>query len=132
MDRHPPALADIEALAERALDAIPPELKQRWTLILGRSQEELPPLLERLGTIDSFMHDSEHSFECVRIAQISNDQVAPAHELTMPAGHIIEDHGVQTAFRKLLAHVRANITRAAADKNFAGHSVSRHEQTVRA
>jgi hypothetical protein len=44
---------------------IPRELKERWTLILGRTQEELPPLLERLGTIDSFMHDSEHSFECM-------------------------------------------------------------------
>ncbi len=44
---------------------IPPDLKERWTLVLGRSQEELPPLLERLGTIDSFMHDSEHSFDCM-------------------------------------------------------------------
>jgi hypothetical protein len=44
---------------------IPPELKENWKLILGRSQEELPPLLERLGTIDSFMHDSEHSFDCM-------------------------------------------------------------------
>ena len=44
---------------------IPQELKERWTLILGRSQEELPPLLGRLGTVDIFMHDSEHSFECM-------------------------------------------------------------------
>jgi hypothetical protein len=44
---------------------IPPPLKERWTLILGRSQEELPPLLERLGTVDAFMHDSEHSFDCM-------------------------------------------------------------------
>jgi methyltransferase family protein len=44
---------------------IPAELKERWTLVLGRTQEELPPLLERLRTIDSFMHDSEHSFECM-------------------------------------------------------------------
>jgi hypothetical protein len=44
---------------------IPRELKERWTLILGRTQDELPPLVERLGTIDSFMHDSEHSFECM-------------------------------------------------------------------
>jgi Methyltransferase domain len=44
---------------------IPPELKQRWTLLLGRTQDELPPLLERLRTIDSFMHDSEHSFDCM-------------------------------------------------------------------
>ena len=40
-------------------------LKERWTLILGRTQDELPPLLERLGTIDFFMHDSEHSFDCM-------------------------------------------------------------------
>jgi hypothetical protein len=44
---------------------IPPELKERWTLTLGRSQDVLPPLLDRLGPIDSFMHDSEHSFECM-------------------------------------------------------------------
>ena len=45
---------------------IPVELRERWTLILGRSQDELPPLLERLGTVDFFMHDSEHSYECMR------------------------------------------------------------------
>jgi hypothetical protein len=44
---------------------IPEELKERWTLVPGKSQDELPPLLDRLGTIDTFMHDSEHSFECM-------------------------------------------------------------------
>jgi Methyltransferase domain len=44
---------------------IPADLKERWTLVAGKSQDELPPLLERLGTIDSFMHDSEHSYECM-------------------------------------------------------------------
>jgi predicted O-methyltransferase YrrM len=44
---------------------VPDELRKRWTLVLGRSQDELPPLLERLGTIDFFMHDSEHSFDCM-------------------------------------------------------------------
>jgi hypothetical protein len=44
---------------------IPADLKERWMLVLGRTQDELPPLLERLGTIDSFMHDSEHSFDCM-------------------------------------------------------------------
>lgn len=44
---------------------VPEALKDRWTLIVGRSQEELPSLLERLGTIDFFMHDSEHSFDCM-------------------------------------------------------------------
>jgi predicted O-methyltransferase YrrM len=44
---------------------IPDALRDRWTLLLGRSQDELPPLLERLGELDFFMHDSEHSFECM-------------------------------------------------------------------
>lgn len=44
---------------------IPDRLKSNWTLIIGRSQEELPRLLRRIGTIDSFFHDSEHSYECM-------------------------------------------------------------------
>ena len=44
---------------------IPEDLKERWTLVAGKSQDELPPLLRRLGTIDVFMHDSEHSFDCM-------------------------------------------------------------------
>jgi predicted O-methyltransferase YrrM len=44
---------------------VPPALRDRWHLVLGRSQEELPTLLERLGQIDFFMHDSEHSYECM-------------------------------------------------------------------
>jgi predicted O-methyltransferase YrrM len=44
---------------------VPEHLRERWTLRLGRSQDELPPLLERLGAIDFFMHDSEHSFDCM-------------------------------------------------------------------
>jgi predicted O-methyltransferase YrrM len=45
---------------------IPDDLRPRWHLVLGRSQEALPPLLERLGAIDLFVHDSEHSYECMR------------------------------------------------------------------
>ena len=45
---------------------IPDGLRRRWQLVLGPSREELPRLLERLGPIDFFMHDSEHSYECMR------------------------------------------------------------------
>jgi predicted O-methyltransferase YrrM len=44
---------------------VPSELRDRWHLVLGRSQDELPGLLERLGGIDFFMHDSEHSYACM-------------------------------------------------------------------
>jgi predicted O-methyltransferase YrrM len=44
---------------------VPENLRGRWELTLGRSQDELEPLLDRLGTIDFFLHDSEHSYECM-------------------------------------------------------------------
>ena len=44
---------------------VPPGLRERWDLVLGRSQDQLPALLDRVGEIDFFMHDSEHSYECM-------------------------------------------------------------------
>ena len=45
---------------------VPEQLRGRWQLTLGRSQDELPGLLERVAPIDFFMHDSEHSEACMR------------------------------------------------------------------
>jgi len=42
---------------------VPEELKSRWRLIFGQSQEKLPLLLESLKSIDAFLHDSEHSYQ---------------------------------------------------------------------
>ena len=42
---------------------VPRELRDRWTLKLGKSSVELPALLTELDKIDLFLHDSEHSFE---------------------------------------------------------------------
>jgi predicted O-methyltransferase YrrM len=44
---------------------IPAPLRERWHLTIGRSQDELPSLLDRLADIDLFVHDSEHSYECM-------------------------------------------------------------------
>ena len=44
---------------------IPESLRPRWTLHLGKSQDVLPGLLQSLGSIDVFIHDSEHSYECM-------------------------------------------------------------------
>jgi predicted O-methyltransferase YrrM len=45
---------------------VPERLRGRRHLTIGRSQDELPGLLERLGQIDFFLHDSEHSEPCMR------------------------------------------------------------------
>lgn len=44
---------------------IPESLKGRWHLHLGKTQDLLEPLLKELGQIDIFIHDSEHSYECM-------------------------------------------------------------------
>lgn len=44
---------------------IPGELRTRWDLTIGKSQRELPKLMTKLGTLDLFVHDSEHSYPCM-------------------------------------------------------------------
>jgi hypothetical protein len=41
-------------------------LRSAWSLTLGDSRSVLPELLDRLGTIDMFVHDSEHTYEAMR------------------------------------------------------------------
>lgn len=43
--------------------AVPSKLKARWKLILGDAKKELPPLLDNLGNVDLFFHDSMHTYE---------------------------------------------------------------------
>jgi hypothetical protein len=42
---------------------VPDNLKQNWHLIIDDSKKALLPLLQKLGKIDMFIHDSEHSYE---------------------------------------------------------------------
>jgi predicted O-methyltransferase YrrM len=41
---------------------VPDTLRERWRLVLGDARQELPALLERLGMVDGFFHDSDHSY----------------------------------------------------------------------
>jgi predicted O-methyltransferase YrrM len=87
---------------------IPQELKERWTLILGRSQDELPPLLERLGTVDTFMHDSEHSFDCMWF------EFNAAWPALRPGGVLVSDDVNSTeAFGRFAAQERREPVRLA-------------------
>ncbi|MBN1433376.1 class I SAM-dependent methyltransferase [Candidatus Fermentibacterales bacterium] len=55
-----------ERLLSRGLEsgvAIPDRLRRRWDITIGESALALPGLLDRLGRIDIFVHDSEHTDE---------------------------------------------------------------------
>lgn len=42
---------------------VPDSLRGRWKLHIGDSRTILPALLDRLGRVDLFLHDSDHSYE---------------------------------------------------------------------
>lgn len=42
---------------------VPERLRSRWTLHLGDARRYLPELLDKLGTIDMFIHDSLHTYD---------------------------------------------------------------------
>jgi predicted O-methyltransferase YrrM len=44
---------------------VPDDLRDMWELRVGKSQLQLPPLLEELEEVDLFIHDSEHSHPCM-------------------------------------------------------------------
>jgi len=75
---------------------IPGELHSRWQLTIGRSQDELPPLLARTGPIDFFMHDSEHSYECMSF------EFREAWAALRPGGVLVaDDVNLNDAFAEL-------------------------------
>ena len=43
--------------------AVPDALRERWSLHLGSSSDLLEPLLDKLGSIDFFFHDSLNTYE---------------------------------------------------------------------
>lgn len=45
---------------------IPKESRGPWTLTLGKSQNELRPILDTIGSIDMFFHDSYHKYPLMK------------------------------------------------------------------
>ena len=77
---------------------IPEALRARWQLTIGRSQELLPGLLAELGPIDFFMHDSEHSYECMTF------ELNQAYAVLRPGGVLAaDDVNSNDAFSELAA-----------------------------
>jgi hypothetical protein len=81
---------DLPPLVESRLEPeiavlVPPERRERWTLCLGSSRRRLPGLLERLGSIGLFLHDSLHTERNVRF------ELAHAWGALQPGGALVVD-----------------------------------------
>jgi predicted O-methyltransferase YrrM len=82
------------ALRARVGIAVDDRLKRRWTLIAGSSRRELPLLLNHLGTIDLFVHDSLHTKDNVRFEM---NQAWP--RLRADGAMVVDDIDTSEAFR---------------------------------
>ena len=79
--------------------AVPAELRDRWTLLLGPSQKLLPPLLSDVGPIDLFIHDANHAYS----AQYREYRSAWSH--VRPGGLLVSDDVSNPAFVEFAAEV---------------------------
>jgi methyltransferase family protein len=69
---------------------VPSDLGARWQLIQGDCRRELPGLLQRLGRVDCFHHDSLHTFEHMTWEY---QTVLPY----LPPGRVLSSHDVLIA-----------------------------------
>jgi hypothetical protein len=80
--------------------AVPAELRGRWTLVEGSSRMKLREVLERLGTLDLFVHDSLHSERNVRF------ELAHVWPAVRAGGAIVvDDVHMNAGFHRWLAGV---------------------------
>ena len=81
---------------------VPDRLKSRWDLRIGDSRELLPKLLDELGSVDVFIHDSLHTYEHMLW------EYRAAYPFLKPGGLLISDDASwNSAFPEFCAEVRA-------------------------
>lgn len=79
---------------------VPEALRGRWELLIGPSLEVLPAVLGREGTIDVFLHDSDHTHETM------SGEFALAWPALAAGGALIADDSTDnTAFAELCERV---------------------------
>jgi predicted O-methyltransferase YrrM len=98
--------------------AVPGELRSRWTYLNGTSRSRLPALLQELGEIDLFVHDSSHTTRNVRF------ELEHAWDTLRKGVIVADDIERNTAFGAFTrAHPDAHAFVAAADDSGAQFGV---------
>lgn len=100
-----PPLLDSD-LAEETGVAVPDRLRDRWTLLRGSSRRLLPGLVESLGRVDLFLHDSMHT---ARNLRFELEQVWPA---LPPGGAMLIDDVERNAATGRFMQTRPNVPAA--------------------
>ncbi len=94
---------------------VPRNLKRRWNLIVGDSRAILPIVLDRIGPIDVFIHDSEHSYKHMMF------EFSSAWPFIGESGLLVsDDEDYNSAFSEFVGSVDGRISRTFI-KNSDGH-----------
>jgi predicted O-methyltransferase YrrM len=72
---------------------VPEELSARWNLRFGASKHLLQPLLDELGTIGMFVHDSRHSYR-----NVARELRTMSGRLVRPGAVVVDDAERHSAF----------------------------------
>ena len=93
----PPLEADEQFVGR----AVPEELRASWELTLGPTRLVLPGLLERVGPVDLFVHDADHTYT----AQLEDYRLLWPH--LRAGGVLLSDDLASPAFVEFAASVGA-------------------------
>ncbi len=80
----PPPL-ERRRIEDEAGAAVPQRVRERWTLVEGSSRRRLPGLLDQLGSIDLFIHDSRHTHRNMSF------ELSLAWDALAPGGFLLAD-----------------------------------------
>lgn len=80
-------------------DAVPQEVRRRWTLELGPSRSILPGLATRVAPVDIFLHDADHTYP----SQITEYRTVWPH--LRPGGVLLSDDVANEAFLEFATDV---------------------------
>jgi predicted O-methyltransferase YrrM len=90
---------------------IPKELKHDWHLYRGQSRKILPDLLNELGQVDIFLHDSRHTYN-----NMHSEFLTVAPYLTNRSFLIADDVNRNIAFQEWVAKSRPAFSATVAEK----------------
>lgn len=85
-------------------------LKKRWNLHLGYSYDKLTPLLNDIGIVDLFFHDSDHSKKCIEfefnevLKHTNSDSLIGLHDHY----NQWDSNNILTGYKQIFAKKRPN------------------------
>ena len=84
---------------------VPDELRSRWTVRFGASKELLRPLLDELGAVGMFVHDSRHTYR-----NVARELRAVSERLVRPAAVVVDDAERHSAFFDFVETVEGSVS----------------------